>query len=401
MLVGWNANCRMMGGRVERRRMRGGYATFEGEDGDVYAYFVVEALGVTYRCEFPDKSNHSQCKYLVSSSGLSVLEEGRCATYCGHPKHALRIRASPACPFIINFPIPPPYSFRQMPSLSTRPRGTLHEIPTYTPTPTSNARMFIYLPKNLHFPSPPLVVAIHYCTGTAALYHANTRYSSLAEKHGFIVLYPSSPHQGTCWDVSSPSTLSHNGGSDSKAIADMVEYAKREFGVADVFVTGSSSGGMMTQVLAATYPELFKAGAAFCGVPAGGFAGEGVAQWSDACATGKIIKTAEEWERIVNDAYPGYAGPRPRMQIWHGTDDEIIHFNNFGESVKQWSKVLGVDGEPTDVRSDYPSSGWTRLVYGDQVEGVSGKGVVHNIPLEEVDVLRFFGLLNLRPNEDT
>ncbi|KAJ3050568.1 hypothetical protein HK097_008428 [Rhizophlyctis rosea] len=282
--------------------------------------------------------------------------------------------------------------------------------------------MFVYVPKNLHLPSPPLVVAIHYCTGTAALYHANTRYADLAEKHGFIVLYPSSPHQGTwytfvlnayvklllvanesfvnSWDVSSPATLTHNGGSDSKAIADMILYSKTHFNTGSVFITGTSSGGMMTQVLAATYPALITACSAFCGVPFGGFSSSGIAQWSDACATGKIIKSSEEWAAIVYDAHPGYVGPRPRMQVWHGTDDEIIDYGNFGESVKQWRRVLGVEGVEVGRREDDPSRQWTRTVYGEMVEGLSGKGVVHNIPLEEDDVIRFFGLANLRPNQD-
>jgi poly(3-hydroxybutyrate) depolymerase len=71
---------------------------------------------------------------------------------------------------------------------------------------------------------------------------------TLAEQYGFIVVYPSSPHSGTCWDVSSKQTLTHEGGGDSNTIANMVKWVLSEYkaDASKVFVTGSSSGAMMT-----------------------------------------------------------------------------------------------------------------------------------------------------------
>src|SRR3569833_3339611 len=58
-------------------------------------------------------------------------------------------------------------------------------------------------------------------------------------------VWPSSPHSGTCWDVSRKSSLSHNGGGDSQAISNMILYAIDHYKVdpTKVFVTGGSSGG--------------------------------------------------------------------------------------------------------------------------------------------------------------
>ena len=74
------------------------------------------------------------------------------------------------------------------------------------------------------------------------------RYARLADQKGFIVIYPESPYSGTCWDVSSPASLSHDGTGNSYSIANMVAYAIEEYNAdpARVFVTGSSSGAMMT-----------------------------------------------------------------------------------------------------------------------------------------------------------
>lgn len=124
--------------------------------------------------------------------------------------------------------------------------GTLSQVTSFGSAPTK-AGFFIYVPKKLAA-SPGIVVAVHYCTGTAQAYYSGSPYASLAEQYGFIVIYPSSPHSGTCWDVSSKATLSHDGGGDSNTIANMVKWTLTQYkaDAAKVFVTGSSSGAMMT-----------------------------------------------------------------------------------------------------------------------------------------------------------
>lgn len=112
---------------------------------------------------------------------------------------------------------------------------------------TSNTKMYIYVPDNLAT-NPGIVVAVHYCSGTAQAYYSGTPYARLAEKYGFIVIYPESPYSGTCWDVSSSAALTHEGGADSNSIANMVRYTldKYKADKSRVFVTGTSSGAMMT-----------------------------------------------------------------------------------------------------------------------------------------------------------
>lgn len=140
--------------------------------------------------------------------------------------------------------------------------GSLQQVTSFGSNPT-NVGMYIYVPNNLAS-EPGIVVAIHYCksidfiqnrypltrkgTGTAEAYYNGSPYAQLAEQHGFIVIYPESPYSGSCWDVSSQSTLTHNGGGNSNSIANMVAWTIEEYGVdtSKVFVTGSSSGAMMT-----------------------------------------------------------------------------------------------------------------------------------------------------------
>jgi poly(3-hydroxybutyrate) depolymerase len=83
--------------------------------------------------------------------------------------------------------------------------------------------------------------------------------------------------------VSSRRSLSRNGGGDSHAIANMVAHALATYGVDRdrVYLTGGSSGAMMGNVMAAAYPDLFKAVSVYSGVAAGCFVSSsgGVAAW--------------------------------------------------------------------------------------------------------------------------
>jgi hypothetical protein len=164
-----------------------------------------------------------------------------------------------------------------------------------------------------------------------------------------------------------------------------------------VYVTGASSGAMMTNVLLGDYPDVFKAGAAFMGMPFGCFATTDGSMWNSACANGTIIRTPQQWGDLARAAFPGYSGPRPRMQLWHGTEDTTLRYPNFGEEIKQWTNVLGASQTP--VLSDQPQAGWTHTRYGNTggmapVEAYSIQGVGHSLPLNGMaaEAIRFFGL---------
>jgi acetylxylan esterase len=128
-----------------------------------------------------------------------------------------------------------------------RRAGSLQQITNSGISNPTNVGFYLYEPKKLAT-KPGIIVAIHYCTGSAQAYYSGSPYAQLAEQYGFVVIYPSSPHSGTCWDVSSKATLTHNGGGDSNGIANMVTWTINKYNAdtCKVFVTGSSSGAMMT-----------------------------------------------------------------------------------------------------------------------------------------------------------
>jgi len=275
-----------------------------------------------------------------------------------------------------------------------KPQASLVHVPSFGNNP-SNTQMYIYVPDKLAT-SPAIIVAIHSCTGTAQAYFSGTPYASLADQHGFIVIYPSSPYSGTCWDVSSKSALSHNGNGDSNSIANMVTYTIQKYN-ADanrVFVTGTSSGAIMTNVMCAAYPELFKAASVYSGVPAGCFVSSSnqVNAWNATCATGKSIETQQQWANVVQTMYPGYGGNRPRMQIYHGTADTTLYPQNYNETIKQWTGVFGYSLTPQKVENNTPLPRYTRYTYGPNVQGIYAEGVGHTVPVQGNQDMIWFGL---------
>ena len=282
------------------------------------------------------------------------------------------------------------------------PLGSLVQVTDFGYNPTG-LQMWLYVPPTVK-PHPAILLALHYCGGTGPALFAGTQFASLADQDGFIVIYPSvslPPARSLqCWDVSTPQGLTRNGGGDSQGLISMVTYVEQHNNgnPKRVYVTGISSGAMMTNVMLAEYPDVFKAGSAFMGVPYHCFATTDESMWNSACANGQISMTPQQWGDLVRAAFPGYHSPRPRMQIWHGTDDTILHYPNFGEEIKQWTNVHRVSQTPSFT--DSPQSGWTRTRYGGTgvdapVEGISISGVGHVLGFDlgmETMAIQFMGL---------
>ncbi|CAI4213257.1 unnamed protein product [Parascedosporium putredinis] len=251
------------------------------------------------------------------------------------------------------------------------------KVNDFKATPT-NLGMWAYLPKTLKTPAP-IVVAVHHCQGSAQGYSGETKYQPLAEQHGFIVIYPNSKSGGGCFDVASTASLTHNGGGDSQTIVNMVQHAVDNFGGDPdrVFTVGTSSGAMMTNVLVGAYPDVFKAGSVYSGVPDGCFF---------------LTKTGEEWGNMVRSYYPDFNGTRPRMQIFHGTADSTLAYPN-SEAVVQRFRPYREEGHP-----QHPQQSYTQTIYGEgtaetaQLVGYSAQGVGHSVPQHEAMDIAFFGI---------
>jgi len=286
--------------------------------------------------------------------------------------------------------------------------ATVQQITAFGNNPTGIG-MYLYTPNGV-FSHPPILVGVHACHGKGTdVCASGTPFAAQADKYGFLLVCPSAVSSDGCWDVHSTAVLTHGGGGDASGIVSMVNYVvqNKNGDVNRVFVAGHSSGGMMTNVLIGSYPDVFKAGSAYAGVPFACFAQGSVdgSGWNASCANGNVSKTGPQWGNLVRGAFAGFTGPRPRMQLWHGTADVTVKFQNFGEEIKQWTNVLGASETPATTENNAIQSGWIRTRYVDgrgvvQVEAIQETGQPHNLVLVLAEAVRFFGLDGSMPVPD-
>ncbi|MCK1831569.1 PHB depolymerase family esterase [Micromonospora sp. R42003] len=288
-----------------------------------------------------------------------------------------------------------------IPTVQPAYAASLAEVTSFGDNP-GRMRMHVYVPDNR--PSrPATVVAMHGCGGSGPGFYSGSEFAGLADRYGFIVIYPSATQQagfGNCFDTWSDAAKRRGGGSDPVSLISMVRYVQQQYGADPdrVYATGSSSGGMMTNHMLALYPDVFKAGAAFMGVPFNCFAGASdYPPGSSQCTGGNMNRTPQQWGDAVRQAYPGYTGPRPRVQLWHGTNDTLVPYSLLQETIEQWTNVFGLSQNPTST--DTPQSGWNRRRYADstgmvQVEAYSIQGAGHSLPSSGMAAaaIAFFGL---------
>lgn len=258
-------------------------------------------------------------------------------------------------------------------------------------------RMHVYVP-DARPAKPAVVVAMHGCGGSGPGFHSSSEFASLADRLGFVVIYPSAQQEagfGKCFDTWSEAAKRRGGGSDPVSIVSMVNHVVQRYGgdAGRVFATGSSSGGMMTNHMLALYPDVFKAGAAFMGVPFDCFANAAdYPPGRSRCTGGSMNRTPQQWGDSVRRANPGFTGPRPKVQLWHGTADTLVPYSLLQESMEQWTDVFGVGQTPTST--DTPRPGWNRSRYGADVEVYSVQGAGHTLPSSGMAAvaLEFFGI---------
>ncbi|TDC39143.1 PHB depolymerase family esterase [Micromonospora sp. KC213] len=283
--------------------------------------------------------------------------------------------------------------------------AALTEVTNFGNNP-GGMRMHIYVPDSRPA-NPGIVVAMHGCGGSGPGFYSSSEFASLADRHGFIVIYPSAQQEagfGKCFDTWSDAAKRRGGGSDPVSLVSMVNYAQRQYGGDPnrVYATGSSSGGMMTQHMLTVYPDVFKAGASFMGVPFNCFANAADYPPGGRCTNGSMNRTPQQWGDAVRQAYPGYTGPRPRVQLWHGTNDTLVPYQLLQESIEQWTNVFGLSQTPTST--DTPRTNWNRSRYADnsgtvQVEAYSIQGAGHSLPSSGMAqvAIQFFGLAGSTP----
>ncbi|WP_300337819.1 PHB depolymerase family esterase [Accumulibacter sp.] len=244
-------------------------------------------------------------------------------------------------------------------------------------------RMYTYLPEGLPADAP-LVVVLHGCTQSAASYNKGSGWSTLADRYGFALLFPQQQWNNNplrCFNWFRPEDNERERG-EPLSIRQMVGKMVADHAVDPnrVYVTGTSSGGAMTAVMLASYPEVFAGGAVIAGVPYR--SAKGLQEGLETIFQGRS-RSPKEWGELVRAASP-HQGPWPRVSVWHGDADTAVKPVNAEEIIKQWADVHGLDLQPTiEMRvAGYPRRVWQGPDGEELIESYTITGMSHGAALD-------------------
>ena len=224
---------------------------------------------------------------------------------------------------------------------------------------------------------------LHGCTQTAAAYDRGAAWSTAADDHGFVVLFPEQTHANNpnlCFNWFSPKDARRDRG-ETLSIVQMVEAVRKLHGTdpSRVFVTGLSAGGAMAAVLLAAHPEVFAGGAVIAGVP---FATANNVPQALERMRGQEIPEPERLGDLARSA-SGYSGRWPSLSVWHGTNDTTVSRKNARAIIDQWRELHGAAPVPckADVVHGHPHYVWCDPTGREVIEEYQVRGLGHGTPL--------------------
>lgn len=239
--------------------------------------------------------------------------------------------------------------------------------------------MFVYKPAGLTS-NRPVVVFLHGCGSQAAQYDNETGWTKWADQMKFVLIFPqvTSVQPDGCFRYYMAEHQMYNAG-EPLSVVQMVNWVQSHYNTDSkrVFVTGFSAGAAMTNIMLATYPDVFSAGAPVAGIP---YKCTESPAGLDNCLKGNVTLTAKQWGDKVRAARPGYSGPWPRVSIWQGVDDGTVAPVNATWTMEQWTNVNGLTQTP---QTSNTVSGQPHRVYGaNVVEAYDVIGTGHQFPIK-------------------
>lgn len=240
----------------------------------------------------------------------------------------------------------------------------------------------VYIPKSFK-KNGPLVVALHGSSQSAESYNLGAGWSTLADEYGLALLFPGQNRGNNAVGSFNWFKLGDNrrGNGEPLSIRQMIGQVVENHKVdpSRVFITGLSSGGAMTAVMLAAYPELFAGGAIIAGLP---YRTADTLMQALVRMKGYGGPSDRKLDALVRGASK-FTGSWPTISVWHGDSDETVNVSNAGSIVRQWQKIHSVEGPPTLVEEvdGFPRRVWADGNGRDVIEEFIIGGMGHGTPI--------------------
>jgi poly(hydroxyalkanoate) depolymerase family esterase len=238
------------------------------------------------------------------------------------------------------------------------PQGGVNHLPAEPTRPGA----LVHVPASLDPTAPaPLVCMLHGCTQDPGTFAAATMMNRLADRHGFVVVYPGQDrlHNALgCWNWFRPEHQRRGTGEPAAIAATVRDLVERDsrftIDPERVFIAGLSSGGAMALIMALCYPELFAAVAVHSGLPFGSA--------TDMSSAFRVMAQGPADAAALDAAVLTSAGPHARpvpSLVIHGTADRTVSPVNARAVLRQCMTASHL-AAPASRKHDvaHPTSSW-------------------------------------------
>jgi poly(hydroxyalkanoate) depolymerase family esterase len=225
------------------------------------------------------------------------------------------------------------------------------------PEPGSRERKYqVFVPERLSDQTAaPVVMVLHGCLQNEQNMIDETRFTELAERDGFIVVFPFvtshpfvPPRAQNCWGFFIEQQR-HEGLGEPADLRRILDAVEDEFPVdpARRYVAGLSSGAAMAVVMAVAYAEDIAAAGAVAGLPYG----EDACAVAHACFTGIAHKPVSAFVEAMQAEQPSAEEQRlvPMMSI-HSINDTTVPIRNAHNIRDSWIEYYGADASPANTK---------------------------------------------------
>ncbi len=213
----------------------------------------------------------------------------------------------------------------------------------------------------------PLVMVLHGCRQTHRDIEAISGFNRLADRHGFIAVYPYiTSYRGlrfhNCWGWWFEREI-RRGAGEVEDLWQIVERVRAEYRVHTrrIHVVGLSSGGGMAAAMMVAHSDRIASGAVVAGVP--------YSEWSDAVRVHPGLPVRHKPLAAVVDAMQREMGARKRLVpvfVAHSHDDRTVGIRA-GENLRDsWGRCFGIEtGKGDRLAGRHGEATWEHASYRD------------------------------------